>query len=139
MKVFGQIISILPLALVISLPNQLFAHVPITNISSQLTERLERAEEEDMKSTFDDDEDEEMSTASDVPELTDLFTVGQYVRAVASAVHAPGTSDVTGLGKSRDELSKAGRRVELSLVPERVNSGIQKSDLRPGFVSALSS
>ncbi|KAF8913041.1 hypothetical protein CPB84DRAFT_1760205 [Gymnopilus junonius] len=133
MKIFGQIISILPLALIISLPNQLFAHVPITNISSQLTERLERAEEEELKSTFDDDEDEEMSTDSDVPELTDLFSVGQYVRAVASAVHQRGTSDVTGLGKSRDELSKAGRRVELSLIPERVNSGVQKSDLRPGF------
>ncbi|KAE9388873.1 hypothetical protein BT96DRAFT_1003781 [Gymnopus androsaceus JB14] len=35
MKIFSQIVSIQPLALVVSLPNQLFGHVPITNISSQ--------------------------------------------------------------------------------------------------------
>ncbi|KDR85384.1 hypothetical protein GALMADRAFT_234227 [Galerina marginata CBS 339.88] len=134
MKIFGQIVSILPLALVVSLPNQLFAHVPITNISSQFTERLERLDDED-NSASDEDEDhqEEESMKAGVPELADIFRVGQYIRGVASAVHQPGTGDNSGVGKSRDEISKASKRIELSLIPERVNSGIQKSDLKPGF------
>jgi rRNA biogenesis protein RRP5 len=54
-----------------------------------------------------------------------------------SAVHAPGTTDVSGVGKSRDENIKASKRVELSLIPERVNTGVQKSDLKQGFVRRL--
>lgn len=133
MKIFGQIVSILPLALIISLPNQLFAHVPITNISSQLTQNLERAEEDD-DSIMDDENDEE-DVKNGVPELLELFKVGQYVRAVVSAVHQPGASDSSGIGKARDEITKSSKRVELSLIPERVNAGVSKSDLKEGFVS----
>ncbi len=136
MKIFGQIVSILPLALVISLPDQLFAHVPITNISSQLTAYLEREDADSMASESDDEDEEERSIKDGVPELSDIFIVGQYVRAVVVAVHAPGATDISGIGKSRDEVSKACRRVELSLLPERVNAGVHKSDLKPGFVSS---
>jgi rRNA biogenesis protein RRP5 len=134
MKIFGQIVAILPLALIISLPNQLFAHVPITNISSQFTEYLERAEEEALVSESDEEEEETQPTKDPIPELGDLFRVGQYVRAVVSNVHAPGATDVSGIGRSRDDITKASKRVELSLLPERVNSGVQKSDLKSGFV-----
>ena len=134
MKIFGQIVAILPLALIISLPNQLFAHVPITNISSQFTEYLERAEEEALVSESDDEEEETQPTKDPIPELADLFRVGQYVRAVVSTVHAPGATDISGIGRSRDDITKASKRVELSLLPERVNSGVQKSDLKSGFV-----
>ena len=136
MKIFGQIVSILPLALVISLPDQLFAHVPITNISSQLTAYLEREDADSVASEPEDEDEEEKSIKDGVPELSDLFIVGQYVRAVVVAVHAPGATDISGIGKSRDEISKACRRVELSLLPERVNAGVHKSDLKPGFVSS---
>ena len=134
--IFGQIVSILPLALVISLPNQLFAHVPITNISSQLAAYLEREDADSVASEPEDEDEEEKSIKDGVPELSDLFIVGQYVRAVVVAVHAPGATDISGIGKSRDEISKACRRVELSLLPERVNAGVHKSDLKPGFVSS---
>ena len=107
MKIFGQIVSILPLALVISLPNQLFAHVPITNISSQLTAYLEREDADSVASEPEDEDEEEKSIKDGVPELSDLFIVGQYVRAVVVAVHAPGATDISGIGKSRDEISKA--------------------------------
>lgn len=135
MKIFGQIVAILPLALIISLPNQLFAHIPITNISSQFTEYLEHAEEEALASESDEEEEEETKPMKDpIPELGDLFKVGQYVRAVVSTVHAPGATDVSGIGRSRDDITKASKRVELSLLPELVNSGVQKSDLKSGFV-----
>lgn len=136
MKIFGQIVSILPLALIVSLPNQLFAHVPITNISTQFTELLERADAEDLSDPEDeDDEDGDKLPRDTHPELFDLFTVGQYVRAVVSAVHAAGATDISGIGKTRDEISRASKRVELSLIPENVNTGVSKSDLKPGFVS----
>lgn len=136
MKIFGQIVSILPLALIVSLPNQLFAHVPITNISTQFTELLERADGEDLSEPDDeDDEDGEQLPRDSHPELFDLFIVGQYVRAVVSAVHVAGATDISGIGKARDDISRASKRVELSLIPENVNLGVSKLDLKPGFVS----
>jgi rRNA biogenesis protein RRP5 len=125
MKIFCQIVEIHPLALIVSLPNQLFAHVPITNISSSLTAILETVEEQDNAS---------ISEETEAPELSDLFQRGQYVRAVVTAVHPPGMSDGTIFGRTRDEIEKASRRVELSLDPRSVNSGVQTSDLRVGFV-----
>ncbi|KAJ3843897.1 hypothetical protein F5878DRAFT_721109 [Lentinula raphanica] len=139
MKIFGQIISIQPLALVVSLPNQLFGHVPITNISSQLTSLLESMdvdEEEDVEESG--DEGEGSASRSKIPELSELFHVGQYVRATVTLLHVPGTTDVTGLGKSRDETLRASRRVELSLNPQQVNDGVQKSDLKAGYTLSVS-
>lgn len=136
MKIFGQIVGILPLSLLVSLPNQLSAHVPITNISSQFTTALERMDNISEGSDADDEEGATLSN-SDTPDLSDIFRVGQYVRAVVSAIHAPGSSEASSLGKSRDEASKASRRVELSLIPERVNAGVQKEDLKNGFVCSL--
>ncbi|KAJ8702367.1 rRNA biogenesis protein rrp5 [Pleurotus ostreatus] len=137
MKILGQIVSIQPLALIVSLPNQLFAHVPITHISSQLTSLLEGHTESDEEP--EDDEDEENgSPSSRVPDLADIFTVGEYVRAVVTAVHASGVGDVSVIGKSRDDVVRTSRRVELTLVPERVNQGVQKGDLKPGFTITAS-
>lgn len=138
MKIFGQVIAILPLALIISLPNQLFAHVPITNISAQFTELLERMESQEFETNLEeDDEEEERQSKLQVPELSEMFKVGQYVRAVVSAVHPPGASDTSGIGRSRDDASRASKRVELCLIPERVNFGVQKSDLKSGFARII--
>ena len=138
MKIFGQIVRILPLALIVSLPNQLYGHVPITNISPQFTERLERLDDAQELRSNDEAIEEEVEVSSpNIPELTDIFEVGQYVRTVVSAVHARGTTDVSAVGKSRDENIKASKRVELSLIPERVNTGVSKSDLKQGFVRRL--
>ncbi|KAF5375185.1 hypothetical protein D9758_000459 [Tetrapyrgos nigripes] len=133
MKTFGQIVSIQPLALVVSLPNQLFGHVPVTNVSSQLTGLLEKMEVDKEES-----ENEEEDESDSVPDLFEIFEVGQYVRTVVTVNHAPGTTDASGLGKSRDEVVRASRRVELSLVPERVNSGVQKTDLKSGYTLSAS-
>ena len=142
MKILGQVIAILPLALIISLPNQLFAHVPITNISVQFTEFLESMESmesQDFETNLEEDGEgeEDRQPKLYVPELSDMFKVGQYVRAVVSAVHPPGASDTSGIGRSRDETSRASKRVELCLIPERVNFGVQKSDLKSGFARII--
>ncbi|KAH9947721.1 hypothetical protein B0H21DRAFT_852620 [Amylocystis lapponica] len=122
MKILGQVVSVQPLVLIVSLPNQLFAHVPITQISSQLTSILEILDaDEDSPAP---DEEEENPKAR-IPDLFEIFQPGQYVRAVVTAVHAPGSTDVAGLGRSRDELQKASRR--------KVNMDVAKADLRTGF------
>ncbi|KAH0838161.1 hypothetical protein J3R83DRAFT_6412 [Lanmaoa asiatica] len=129
MRVLGQVMSIQPLAIVVSLPNQLFAHVPITQITSQLTERLESTN--DIEGGELDDDTSESSTQ--VPDLTNLFYVGQYVRAVVISAHTPGATDVAGLGRVRDDAIKASRRIELSLIPAKVNTGVRKVDLGVGY------
>ncbi|KIL00557.1 hypothetical protein PAXRUDRAFT_821549 [Paxillus rubicundulus Ve08.2h10] len=132
MKVFGQVMSIQPLALVISLPNQLLAHVPITQITSQLTQRLESMDADDDTEDGESDDDKSNSPAR-VPDLSELFRPGQYVRAVVTTIHTPGTTDTSGLGRVRDDAVKTSRRVELSLKPEQVNAGVQKGDLTNGY------
>lgn len=128
MKLLAQIVSIEPLALVVSLPNQLYGHVPITQISSEFTSALESMD-------ADDDSDEGADVGmSRLPDLLDLFRPGQYLRCVVVAAHATGSTK-TGTGRARDDVEKASRRVELSLIPEQVNQGVVKTDLKTGFVS----
>ena len=62
------VLAVHPLAIVVSMCDQLLGHVPVTSVSEKLTDRLQR--------TLDDDEDEETA-----PELHELFSVGQWVRA----------------------------------------------------------
>lgn len=134
MKLLGQIASIQPLALVLSLPNQLMGHVPITQVTSQLTNRLESMHEQEQPSDTESVDDGESNAQTEVPDLFQLFHVGQYVRAIVMNVHASGSTDVSAIGKLRDEAAKASRRIELSLVPKTVNSGVLKADLKPGFI-----
>lgn len=136
MKILGQVISVEPLALIVSLPNQLLAHVPITNITSQFTHLLEAMDDEEdgVPSDESDDEEEGSGRKPRIPDLVEMFRPGLYVRAVVAAVHAQGSTDVTGFSRTRDESHKASRRVELSLFPEKVNEGVAKTDVKAGFV-----
>jgi len=135
MKILGQVMSVQPLALIVSLPNQLLGHVPITQISTHLTHLLEAMDEDEEPSKAESDDEQKQKG---IPDLSEIFRPGQYVRAVITTVHAAGSTNVTGIGRTRDETVKASRRVELSLSPDKVNDGVQKSDLRPGFVRAIS-
>lgn len=142
----AQIIAILPLELIVSLPEQLLGHIPITNISSTFTKRLEADVE--ASSDEEDDEDDEASEAgsdlgegtssnSKVPNLSDMFQVGQYVRAsVVKVSPAKATSALLstyGAGSRRgNEDWKGSRRCELSLEPLLVNAGVSHGDLKAG-------
>ena len=136
MKILAQVVSIEPLALIVSLPNQLYGHVPITQISSELTASLESMDVDD-EPPSDDGEGEDADTkAARLPDLFDLFRPGQYLRCVVVASHAAGTTKAgAGTGRARDDVEKASGRVELGLIPELVNQGVVKTDLKPGFVS----
>ncbi|KAJ3550610.1 hypothetical protein NM688_g5035 [Phlebia brevispora] len=133
MKILGLVMSVEPLALIVSLPNQLMAHVPITNISSQLTHLLESMGEDEDISSEESNDEEATTTKSHVPELYEIFQPGQYVRAVVTAVRAQGSTDPMGFTRSRDEAFRASARIELSLLPEKINEGLAKADLKPGL------
>jgi rRNA biogenesis protein RRP5 len=139
MKIFAQVVSIEPLALVVSLPNQLYGHVPITQISSEFTAALESMNEDDEPRSGEEEVDEDADAdakTSPLPDLFDLFRSGQYLRCVVVASHAAGTTKArVGTGRAMSEIEKASRRVELSLSPGQVNQGVLKTDLKPGFVS----
>lgn len=133
MKILCQIVSVEPLSLIVSLPNQLFGHVPITQISSELTAILEKIDE-----SADEEEEDEAATPKSqqtIPDLGDIFSSGQYLRAVVTAIHAPGTVDNFGVGRPKDDSQRVSRRVELSVEPHKVNGGVAMKDLTPGFVS----
>jgi len=136
MKILCQIFSVEPLSLIVSLPNQLFGHIPITQISSEFTTLLEKigesTDEEDEESEGEDDTSKQQHR---IPDLANIFTPGQYLRAVVTDVHAPGTSDNSGVGRPKDDSQRVSRRVELSVEPHKVNGGIAVKDLTPGFVS----
>jgi rRNA biogenesis protein RRP5 len=110
-------------------------HIPITHISSVFTRRLESTSPPD-SSDEEGNSDEDEEGKADLPALHDMFSVGQYVRAVVTAVSPSGVSGTLGLNKHGDETQKASRRVELSISPDQVNESISKKDLGPGFVSS---
>jgi rRNA biogenesis protein RRP5 len=108
-------------------------HVPIVNISSQFTSRLEAAPSNVSQSEESaDDEDDE----GKVPSLWEIFTPGQYVSCTVKQVR-PASSTIDFGAKPRNEEEKAARRVELSIRPSEVNVGVHAGDLRVGFVSLL--
>lgn len=131
-KVLCCIISVKPLALIVSLPGQLVGHVPVTQISSSYTRRLDTT---DSLPDVDMNQDED----SGLPELSDMFSEGMWLRAVVTKAQPLGVKTMVDLGAvplTDDERSCG--RVELSIAPENVNVGVTKDDLTTGFVSFLS-
>ncbi|KAF8745274.1 S1 RNA binding domain, partial [Rhizoctonia solani] len=128
-RLFGQITSILPLALIVSLPNQLMGHVPIVNVSTQLTARLEATPSNSSEA---EEEEEEEEDNDGVPSLSQMFKSGQYVSCMVKQVR-PVSSTIDFGAKPRDEEEKAARRVELSIRPTEVNEAVSTGDLRAGF------
>ena len=135
MKILCQIFSVEPLSLIVSLPNQLFGHIPITQISSEFTMLLEKMEESGDEEDEESEDEDGTSKQHKLPNLADIFTPGQYLRAVVTDVHAPGTTGDSAVGRPKNDSQRVSRRVELSVEPYKVNSGIAVKDLTPGFVS----
>ncbi|KAG8918796.1 rRNA biogenesis protein rrp5 [Tulasnella sp. 417] len=131
LKVLAQVTSVKPLALVVSLPGQLHGHVPITSISptySALLDKEAASSSEDGKM----DQDEPSIFAA---ELSEMYSVGGFVRVVVTHVHAEGEKARPQLGErpSNDEEWQCGK-IELSLVPQKVNEGLTQDDLVSGVM-----
>ncbi|KAL8286763.1 hypothetical protein RQP46_004291 [Phenoliferia psychrophenolica] len=132
-KVLAQVILVRPLELIVSLPNQLLAHIPITNISTEYTARLEAAGEDSSSEDEDESDSEEGETKTGgLPALNKMFQEGQWVSAIVMDSKTNDSKAKLG-GREGDENVRASRRVELSLEPEKVNEGIARGDLKAGF------
>ncbi|KAN0063193.1 rRNA biogenesis protein rrp5 [Thecaphora frezii] len=146
-RVLCSVLAVHPLAVVVSLPNQLLGHIPATQISQKFTERLQRAaENDDEEQDEDGDSDEEMpdeavgpsKRSKAIPELRDLFHVGQWLRASVVNVHSTGVTKGMGSGREGGEYERESRRVELSIAPHLVNEGVSVTDLSVGSTLSAS-
>lgn len=72
-------------------------------------------------------------------ESNEMYSAGQFVRAVVTHVHMEGERARPQLGErpSNDEEWQCGK-IELSLVPQKVNEGLTQDGLASGVVSNLS-
>jgi rRNA biogenesis protein RRP5 len=125
---------VLPLHLILSLPNNLLAHVSITEISTTLTKLL--SVEQDAMSVSEDEHDNEDEEEEDKPEsapdLAALFRPGQYFPAKVLTLY-PTASQSFISQYPVTETTRLASRVEVTLIPEKVNSDVGKQDLTEGF------
>ena len=136
-KILARVHSVLNLHLILSLPNQLLAHVPITEISNSLTHLLTK-DEKDSDVSMDDDHDGAESDSdddsTDVPELHQLFHPGQYVLTSLTQSFASESSNRAFLTLyPPSEVTRLASRLEMSLIPEKVNKDVSKLDVAKGF------
>ncbi|OLL26878.1 rRNA biogenesis protein rrp5 [Neolecta irregularis DAH-3] len=106
-QILGRISQINSLEMVVSLPNNLSAFIPITAISPFLTKKIETSAENE---TSDSEE-------IDIPPLVDMFTVGQWVRGAVTSC----------------ETDKNKKRITMSIEPSAANFGLSTENLVPGI------
>ncbi|KAI5963375.1 RRP5 [Candida theae] len=132
---FGQIQAIYKLDIVLALENNLVGYVPITSISSHITELInkyeeesEEEEEEEEEEEQDEDDGEEEGGAlisskptREFPDLKAIFNIGSWLKAKVVG---------TEIGNKK--------RIEMSIEPELVNANLEKEDLVPGNILSCS-
>lgn len=119
----------MPLHLILSLPNNLLAHVPITEVSNTLTRLLSQETSSSTGSHA------ELEDEAEAPDLSELFQVGQYYTAKVLNLF-PTASQSFASQYPPSETNKLAARVEMTLVPEKVNCEIVKADLAGGYMVA---
>ncbi|KAK9376758.1 uncharacterized protein V1513DRAFT_438046 [Lipomyces chichibuensis] len=126
--VLGQISQINAYDIALSMPNNLTGYIPITNISEQISTKLDAIEQdsEDVPAASDEenangDISKKEINEDQIPDLKSLFRVGQWLRAIV-------TERQSGAG---DKARK--KHIELSVKPEAVNSFIDREDLTKGM------
>ncbi|KAJ1668258.1 rRNA biogenesis protein rrp5 [Coemansia sp. RSA 1646] len=136
--ILGCVSAIHELELRIALPNGLVGVVPITSISPEMTAFVEKA-------AGDAESDDEDANAMDVDademddplDLGARFFVGQFVKCVVAEVGSEPQASAAVSSKKKKKSSNA-LRVELSLVPEEINSRIDPDDVCEGMVITAS-
>lgn len=116
-SVLGQIVHIDKVYITLAIGDNLLGQIPITAVSNQISSMLEKYE---ASQESDDDSDEEEPASLNFkpvfPKLSELFTIGQWLRAQVTP---------------HDEKTK---RLTLSIEPEVVNSSIEDDDLTAGNI-----
>lgn len=122
-SVLGQVVLIDTMSITLALGANLFGQVPITHMSAEISEAVEKYEK--FVDDSSEDEDEEESTegtstgvklAPALPKLKKLFSIGQWL----SAVVVP--------------HNDTDKKIQLTIEPEAVNVAMEEEDLTPGNV-----
>lgn len=116
--VLGRVLRINARDLTIALPNNLTGTVPLTSISTALTERIESILAKEAAYT---DDVEDVEDLEDI-DLHDYFSIGQWVRVCVSSTGEEGAVR-KGHGK---------KSIELSLEPQSTNASLELSNIVPG-------
>ncbi|KAJ1996389.1 rRNA biogenesis protein rrp5 [Coemansia spiralis] len=134
--VLGCISAIQELELRVSLPNGIVGVVPITSISPEMTAFVEKAAEESENSDEDNDNvmDIDNQNKDDPLDLSTRFFVGQFVKCVISEL---GGDQAAASAKQKNK-GKSASRIELTLIPEEVNSRIDPDDICEGLIITAS-
>ncbi|KAJ3065320.1 Protein RRP5 [Podochytrium sp. JEL0797] len=112
--------SISELELIVSLPHQMTGSISITEISDEITAIVEKVAEQDDDADSDEDENAEKMDEDKLalPNLADLFVVGQALPVVTISAQKEGSNK---------------RKIELSIKPERLNANIDVDDICIGY------
>ncbi|KAJ2557435.1 rRNA biogenesis protein rrp5 [Coemansia sp. RSA 1933] len=132
--VLGCVSAIRELELRIALPNGLTGIVPITSISPEMTAFVEKAAG-DVESDDDEDTnamDVDGEESDDPLNLEMRFFVGQFVKCVVAEVGSD--SQTTAAADGKKKRGNSTLRIELSLVPEEINSRIDPDDVCEGMI-----
>lgn len=118
-EVLGQVKEVQKSGLSLALGNTLVGFVALTNVSSEVNEQVEKYATS-QESTDEEDDDNENPTRPtskfkpEMPRLTTLFSEGQWLRAVV----------IEGETKKKS--------INLSIMPKKVNVGLERDDLTVG-------
>ena len=110
--VLGRVAAITAQDLALALPNNLHGYVPVTAISDQLSQRVQKFVDQDAASDASD------ALGSEDVHLSRAFAVGQYLRACVT--------DLSQKTVGR-EAAKTKTRIGLSIHPKATNRGMLKS------------
>ncbi|KAK9462950.1 uncharacterized protein V1516DRAFT_710749 [Lipomyces oligophaga] len=126
--VLGQVSQINDYDITLSLPNMINGYIPITRISDQLSNILEEMEQSEADSDDDNDDegDKNPEKKLDIPTLSSLFKIGQWLRAIV-------------VEKETSDPSRSKKHITLSIKPEEVNSTLDTADLNLKGVSIQAS
>ncbi|KAJ1555710.1 Protein RRP5, partial [Cladochytrium tenue] len=137
-QVVGVVAEITDLDVIVSLPGQCTGHLSVTEISAQMTAAAERvaagaaAEVEDLD--LEADGGAATAATDDMPSLGDLFHVGRPVVCAVLAV------EDLAAGSSAGQTANAAhrRRIDLSVRPAVLNSGLSKKKVVEGMLLSAS-
>ncbi|KAK6465056.1 hypothetical protein DFJ63DRAFT_282319 [Scheffersomyces coipomensis] len=122
--VLGQVTNIGKLDVTLAIGDNLVGYIPITAVSEEISKQLEKLDEESEEESEEeqsDNEDAVIKTATlktkEVPELKNLFRIGQWLKAKVV--------------EANDSKKK---KVQFSIEPEVVNNQLETEDLTIGNI-----
>lgn len=116
--ILGQVIEIGNTDISIAIGDNLVGYVPITLISEEITNMIEKyqEDEDDDESEIEDENEDVIKTATlkskELPNLDKLFSIGQWLKATIV-----------------ENSNPKKKRIQLSIEPEIVNKSLEKEDL----------